>query len=499
MLSLRGLTMSENELSLKFSRRDFFKAAGAALGAFAFEKKGIQPASAQEEIPPSVSRIFTTNSQEVNGMQYDQITLMATLKNGSRISAILNKTSEGGGNTPARFQLTKYDVSTGEFGHFQEIGNAPLHNCDVIALLPGQGEDNVTIVAGVNQGRAQLDDIGDTSVPRLFFSTNEDQSYDEIELIDQNRKKLSHGMVLDIKHIPDTKIALVQVVLPNRETGYGIFDPKARSYKPLVTDGRVPILDDIYMASDHTTLLGSGRVVEREGGFKKAVSIGNVEIDIAKNRVSKVETFYQNNRFPILSLSVQRDEDGTPLVGYASQYYAMNQENERHIYRIDMQPGGGIEKIDYGPFMDQRVWQEIEFDNIAPRESFVGAFPIVRDVTASKGGLWLTGSLRLPVPFGDHPLAAFIPEGIDPSKEMDKIWTNPFNGVRVFPAPIIQAQLVELPQNPLARNQVDSVPSHHAVLLNLTMCGQALILTNERYEPIGSEILYAIKSQGEVL
>lgn len=242
--------------------------------------------------------------------------------------------------------------------------------------------------------------------------------------------------------------------------------------------------------------LGSGRVVEREGGFKKVVSIGNVEIDIAKNRVSKVETFHQSDRLPILSLKVQRDEDGTPLVGYASQYYAMDQENDRHMYRIDMQPGGGIEEIDYGPFLDQRVWEEIDYkgNTIAPPERFVGAFPIVRDITPGKGGLWLTGSLRLPPPAGDHPLAAFIPDGIDPSKEMDKIWMNSFNDVGVFPSPITQAQLVELPQNPWGRNQTKSDLFQHAIMLNLTMSGLALIYTDEKDAPLSDEVFYAKKA-----
>lgn len=248
--------MLENDTSQRFSRRDLIKAAGAAaLSAVGLASQG-SGVDAQEPELASVDEIFTPDPAEVNSMKHDQITLMAMLENDSGLSAILNKTSEGGGDTPARFQLAKYDAATGEFGHFQEIGNAPLHNCDAIALLPGQGGENVTIIAGVNQGKAQLDDMGDTSVPRLFFSTNEGQLYDEVDVTDQDGEKLSRGLVLDIKHIPDTELALVQVALPNHETGYGIFDPEARSYKPLVTDGRVPVLDDIHMSSDRTTLLG---------------------------------------------------------------------------------------------------------------------------------------------------------------------------------------------------------------------------------------------------
>lgn len=488
--------MLENESSHRFSRRDLLKAgAAAALSAVGLAPQG-SGVDAQETELALVDEIFTPDPKEVNDMQYDQITLMAMLENGSGLSAILNKTSEGGGDTPARFQLAKYDVATGEFGHFQEIGNAPLHNCDAIALLPSLDGENVTIIAGINQGKAQLDDMGDTSVPRLFFSTDEGRSYDEVDVTDEDGEKLSRGLILDVQRIPDTEIALVQVALPNRETGYGIFDPETRSYKPLIADSRVPVLDDIHMSSDRTTLLGSGRVVEREGGFKKVVSIGNVEIDITKNRISKVETFHQSDRLPILSLNVQRDEDGTPLVGYASQYFSTNQETDRHMYRIDMQPGGEVEEIDYGPFLDQRVWEEIDYtgNTIAPPERFVGAFPIVRNITAGKGGLWLTGSLRLPSPAGDHPLAAFIPDGIDSNKEMEKVWMNPFNNVRVFSASITGAKIVELPQDPLARNQTNGESSQKAILLNLTMCGLALILIDEKDAPLSDEVFYAKKA-----
>ena len=68
-------------------------------------------------------------------------------------------------------------------------------------------------------------------------------------------------MILDVRRIPQSRIGLVQVILPNRETGYGIVDSETKQYIPIPSESSVPILDDITLSKDGLILSGVGRVV----------------------------------------------------------------------------------------------------------------------------------------------------------------------------------------------------------------------------------------------
>ncbi|MEK7605695.1 MAG: hypothetical protein AAB478_04230 [Patescibacteria group bacterium] len=488
--------MTEQDTQVKLSRRDLFKAAGTfALGTFVLENKGLQVASAQEQVPTVIKEIFTSDPKEVNSMQHDQITLMSTFEDESGVSAILNMTPDGAQGIPSRLQLAKYDASTSQFGQFQEIGRAPMNDSEAIALLPGETEHTLGILAGVNEGHTQLDANGEAAVPRLFFSGDEGRRFDEIDLTDQNGEKLSHGMILDVRRIPQSRIGLVQVILPNRETGYGIVDSETKQYIPIPSESSVPILDDITLSKDGLILSGVGRVVERDsGGFQKLKAISRIEIDLQTNTVISNFEIYQNDEaFAFKSMGVRHDEQGDPTVGYAVQKYTTSREGDRHYYKIDLQTGE-VQAVDYGPILDQIVLKYVRPEQFMPKELFVGSFPVVTKITPVAGGNLFTGRLQIPQA-GSHPMAVFIPEGVDPVNEIDKVINWPFNELRIFPGEIKQIEIASFPSDPFARNQESPVPNH-GFLLNMSACGQAFIPTNEKYEPIGSEVLYAIKSQG---
>ena len=121
---------------------------------------------------------------------------------------------------------------------------------------------------------------------------------------------------------------------------------------------------------------------------------------------------------------MRHDEQGDPTVGYAVQKYTTSHEGDRHYYKIDLQTGE-VQAVDYGPILDQIVLKYVRPEQFMPKELFVGSFPVVTKITPVAGGNLFTGRLQIPQA-GSHPMAVFIPEGVDPVNEIDKVINWPF-------------------------------------------------------------------------
>lgn len=461
------------------------------------DQRGIEAENAyvtsmETDIPKSVAEIFTSDPKEVNSMKYANIEFMTAYDDGVGIKAILNVTPDGSSEMPARFQLAQYDISSGKFSDFETIGNAPMSDCSSVTLMPGKTDKSYDVLVGVTEGQSQFDPNGFSTIPRLFYGSLEGKDYQEIELIDQSGDKLSHGTVIDVKRIPKSRIALVQVILPNLETGYGIFDPESKTYVPVSGEGALPVLDDICTSADGVTMMGTGRVLERDkGGFQQLKAVSNLELDLRTYSVKQDIIFQNTDNISMRSLNVKRDNDGTPLVAYGVQKNTGDRENGRHFYEIDLK-SGDVKSQDYGPFLDQSVLKVVKPEMFMPKEYFVGSYPVVNGILPREGGNLFFGQIQIPTS-GAHPMIAFVPEGIDPVDNWGDIIVNPFNEVRVFPGDISQVLEGSFPNGQPFQSQSDS-NSSRGYLLNMHACGQAIVPSDEKGVPAGETAMFAIKS-----
>lgn len=252
------------------SRRGVLKGF-AGLGAAVVSGSFPQVLSAENEVPPILENVFTTDREKSTGGSVIKANDAVNDENG-RTHAVYCL-QEGG-----QVQRIDFDPITNKYELRQNSARVPILMAQTIvgfANFKRYGNENI-VVGGFDGGSP------DPQTAVVAVSPDSGNTFESIPLTD-NLEKPVMGVVKEMKRITNRFALLSAGNIGDIKNQYGLFDSETNKFRLVSVasgDLPLPLLDNLKEGPDGSTIYVTGRVIRKSHGNSYIQGVAGLRLDL---------------------------------------------------------------------------------------------------------------------------------------------------------------------------------------------------------------------------